>query len=153
MKNLLKLIIIFWVIITSWFWITSNVYAENGSTKVKVTEEVPWWNCTKIPLKDKDWKTKKDSNWKTKYMYECTVEWSFSSVMKVMNKMIKYGTLIASLAWVLFIVINGIAISASGVDSSAKEAAKWRITQTLLWLILLLLTGTLLNIIAPWVYK
>jgi uncharacterized membrane protein YsdA (DUF1294 family) len=72
--------------------------------------------------------------------------------MEVLNKMIKYWTLIAALTWVLFIVINWIAISASGVDSWAKEAAKWRIIQTILWLILLLLTGTILSIIAPWVY-
>jgi hypothetical protein len=143
MKNLLKLIIIFWVIIASSLAVVNNTYAEAWSTKVRTTEDVPWGNCSVIK-KNKDGSPR---------LYECTVESSFNSVMKVMNKMIKYGTLIASLAWVLFIVINWIAISASGVDSSAKEAAKWRITQTLLWLILLLLTGTLLNIIAPWIYK
>jgi uncharacterized membrane protein YsdA (DUF1294 family) len=73
--------------------------------------------------------------------------------MQTFAKMIKYATMIAALAWVLFIVINWIAISASGVDSSAKEAAKWRITKTIIWLILLLLSGTLLNLIAPWIYQ
>lgn len=147
MKNLIKLIILFSCIILWLFLITANnTYAADKeiTLKVETTEEVPWGNCTAIKWSD----TAK----KNPTLYQCEIKKWFNSVMEVLNKMIKYWTLIAALTWVLFIVINWIAISASGVDSWAKEAAKWRIIQTILWLILLLLTGTILSIIAPWVY-
>lgn len=123
------------------FLVTQNTYAEDLT--ITVTEEVPWGNC--VPAE-------KDEQWKIK-TYNCTIEKWFWSVMAVFNKMLKYATLIAALWGVLFIVINWIAISASWVDSGAKEAAKGRITKTLLWLLVLLLSGTILNIVAPWVFK
>lgn len=129
------------------FWTLSFSNSAYAAVVVKVTEKIPWANCG-------DEQIQTDDNWKEiGRFYECTIENSFDSVMWVFSKMIKYATLIASLAWVLFIVINWIAISASWVDSGAKDAAKWRIVKTFLWLVILLLSWILLNIIAPWIYK
>ena len=67
--------------------------------------------------------------------------------------MIKYFTYIASLAAVLFIVINGLLYSMAGINDGLKTGAKERIMKTLIGLIILLLSGVILNAIAPWVYK
>jgi len=146
--KILKTLIITVCLSLSFFAININSsYAEWEWMTVKVTEKVPGANCwDEIVNKNDKWEV-------TSRYYECTVKKWFDSVMDVASKMIKFATLIASLGWVLFIVINWIAISASGVDSSAKEAAKGRITKTIIWLILLLLSWTLLNIIAPWIYR
>lgn len=72
--------------------------------------------------------------------------------MVMIGRLIKYATFIASLGAVLFIVVNGILYSMSGMDSGLKEAAKEKITKTLLGLIVLMLSGLILNAIAPWVY-
>ena len=70
----------------------------------------------------------------------------------MIGKIIQYFTYITALAAVLFIVINGILYSMSGLDAGAKDSAKKRIVQTLLGLVLLFLSGTILNAVAPWVY-
>lgn len=72
--------------------------------------------------------------------------------MNIIGEMIKYATFLAGLAGVLFIVVNGILYSMSGMDAGMKEEAKKRITKTLLGLIVLLLSGFILNAIAPWIY-
>jgi hypothetical protein len=77
---------------------------------------------------------------------------TFGSVMSVVGNMINYATFIAGLAGVLFIVINGILYSMSGMDAGMKDEAKKRIVKTLLGLVVLLLSGLILNAIAPWVY-
>ena len=71
----------------------------------------------------------------------------------VLSGIIKYIIFIASLAWVLFIVINWILYSMSWFDQSLKDSAKKRIIQTLLGLIVLLLSWIILHTIAPWVYS
>jgi len=71
----------------------------------------------------------------------------------VLAWIIKFVTFIASLAWVLFIVINGILYSMSWIDESLKNDSKKRIIKTLLWLIVLLLSWVILHILAPWVYN
>jgi len=70
-----------------------------------------------------------------------------------MGGIIKYFTYIAALACVLFIVINGILYSMSGMDAGLKDGAKKRIIQTLLGLVVLMLAGVILNAVAPWIYK
>lgn len=115
----------------------SFVYATNSIT-VEVTEKVPGANCEES---DKAW------------IYECNLGTGFGSIMTMIGRIIKYFTFIASLAGVLFIVINGILYSMSGMDAGMKDEAKKRITKTLLGLIVLLLSGLILNMIAPWVYK
>lgn len=105
--------------------------------KVEVTEKVPGATCSGP-----------DSKW----VYTCDVGTGFSSVTIMIGKLIRYFTYIAALTWVLFIVINGILYSMSGIDAGLKDSAKKRIVQTLLGLILLLLSGTILYAIAPWIY-
>ena len=83
----------------------------------------------------------------------CTVWTGFSVVENVMGGIIKYFTYIAALACVLFIVINGILYSMSGMDAGLKDGAKKRIIQTLLGLVILMLAGVILNAVAPWIYK
>ncbi len=74
-------------------------------------------------------------------------------IQNVLWAIIKYATYIAWLAWVLFIVINWILYSTSWYDAWAKDQAKQRIIKTLIWLIVLLLSWTILHILAPWIYK
>lgn len=52
--------------------------------------------------------------------------------MQIIGSMIRYATFLASLAGVLFIVINGILYSMSGMDAGLKDEAKKRIVKTLL---------------------
>lgn len=113
-------------------------YAWAAYVEVQVTEAVPGANCGGP-----------DSNW----VRTCQVQAWFWSVMELFWGIIKYFTLIASLASVLFIVINGILYSMAGINDSLKTGAKDRIIKTLIWLILLLLSWVILNAIAPWVYK
>ena len=79
-------------------------------------------------------------------------KWTWA-ITEMAWSIIKYFTFIAWLWAVLFIVVNGILYSMSGIDQGMKDKAKERITKTLMWLILLLLSWVVLNIIAPWVYK
>jgi len=118
-----------------------NTYAEWNWIKVKVTEKVPWANCKKIkPLWDPQ-------------IYECEIAKWFSAVTTMMWKIIKYFTYIAALGGVLFIVINGILYSMWWAEPSMKDEAKKRIIWTLIWLVILLLSWVILNMIAPWIYK
>jgi Type IV secretion system pilin len=114
------------------------VYAAGEKIEVRVTEKIPWADCSEPDAK---------------LVVTCQVGKWFSSVMTMMWQMIKYATFIASLGAVLFIVVNGIMYSMSGMDSGLKESAKERIVKTLLGLVVLLLSWVILNAIAPWVYK
>lgn len=109
---------------------------ELHAVSVEVTEPIPWANCS-------------GGGWE----YTCNVGTGFSTISQMMWGIIKYFTFIAALWAVLFIVINGILYSMSGMDQSLKDGAKKRIIQTLLGLVLLMLSGVILNAIAPWVYK
>lgn len=149
MKNILITIALF----LSVFWITSTTYAGDASTaqstaiEVQVTEKMPWMdNCTPIdPLGPEQ-----IANGET---YTCEVEPGFASVQKMLAWMIKYFTFIAGIGGVLFLVINGIMYSMWGMDAWMKDEAKKRIQKTLSWLIVLLLSWVILNLIAPWIYK
>lgn len=83
----------------------------------------------------------------------CNVGTGFSVVKDIAGGIIKYFTYIAGLAGVLFIVINGILYSMSWMDDGLKSSAKDRIKKMLIWLVLLMLSGVILNAIAPWIYK
>lgn len=113
----------------------SYVYAE--PITVTVTESVPWANC---------WDEKTD------WTYDCEVEAWFWSVTEMMWKIIKYFTFLAALWWVLFIVYNWIMYSMWWMEQSLKDDAKKRIVQTIIGLIVLLLSWIILNLVAPWVY-
>ena len=132
MKTIFKLSLL--LIIFSSFFIHYNSFALEGSIKVNVTEDLSpiLENCTTT---------------------SCYVpKWAWA-ITEMMWAIIKYFTFLAWLWAVLFIVINGIMYSMSGLDSGMKEKAKERITKTLMWLILLLLSWVILNMIAPWIYK
>ena len=83
----------------------------------------------------------------------CYVGTGMSVVENIIGETIKYFTYLASLAAVLFIVVNGILYSMAGMDASLKDGAKKRIIKMLLWLVVLMLSGVILNAVAPWIYK
>jgi len=84
--------------------------------------------------------------------YICNVPKWINWFEVIVSGLIKYITFIASLAWVLFIVVNWIMYSMWWADDSLKTESKKRIVQTLIWLILLLMSWVILKIVAPWVY-
>lgn len=117
--------------------------------KVRVTEQVPWALCE--PAKDKNWNNELESDWSQ--LYECTVQRWFWTIKSTIGSIIKYATFITWLAWVLYIIVNWIMLSMSWLEQSMKENAKKNIQKVLVWLILLLLSWVILNLIAPWVYQ
>lgn len=136
MKSLIKV----FLIILLFCWITYSVEA----VKVTVKEDVPWANCTGT------WEINASGDFES---FECNIKPWFDTVTTTMWAIIKYITFLVSLAWVLFIVINGIMLSMWGIDSSVKEDAKKRITRTIWGLILLLMSSVVLYVVAPWVYE
>ncbi|MCH8518544.1 hypothetical protein LAT59_02175 [Candidatus Gracilibacteria bacterium] len=114
------------------------IIAKVGAVEVKVTERVPGANCGGA---DGDG------------VITCHIPTGFGAVSGVFGEMIKYFTFIALLGAVLFIVINGIMYSMAGLNDGLKSAAKDRIMKTLIGLILLLMSGWILNTLAPWVYR
>lgn len=130
----MKKIILLCIILFSIFW-SNHIYAATGDVtniKVQVSEKIPWADCT-------------GGNGK----YTCNVKPWFSSVQSMIGWIIKWITAIAALSWVLFIVINGILLSTGSEPAEVKK----RIIKWITGLILLLLSGVILNMIAPWVYK
>lgn len=134
--------IIISLLIIIWIWLFSNTFAnENWHTKVRTTEKVPWVTCDPVP------------NWEEyPNLYDCKVPKWAHWVISMLWDMIKYLTFIALLSWVMFIVYNGILYSMWWADQSLKDESKKRITATLIWLILLLLSWPILKLIAPWIY-
>ncbi len=136
MKKII-LILVLWFSIFAW----NSVFAETWTTswwngiEVKVTEKIPGAEC--------DW---------APWAYTCTVKPGFGTVMQLMGWIIKYFTFLASLGWVLFIVINWLMLSMWGMWWN-KDEIKKHITMTIGWLILLLLSGLILHSIAPWIYQ
>lgn len=114
----------------------SQLHAADSVT-VSVTEKIPGAGC---------------GSKKADGTYECNVKTWFGAVMAMIGQLIKYFTYIASLGGVLFIVINGILYSMSGIEPGMKDEAKKRIVKTLMGLVVLLLSWLILNAIAPWVY-
>lgn len=70
----------------------------------------------------------------------------------MLGSLIKYATYLTGLIGVLMIVLSGIQYSLSGGGEDAKKA-KGRIIQLITGLVLLFLTGLILNTVAPWVYR
>jgi len=129
----MKKILIAFLLTSSLFFISGDIFAAT----IDVTEKIPGANCTKT--------------WDG--IYTCNPWRGFDGVLWVVGAMIKYFTYIASLAAVLFIVINGLLYSMAWINDGLKTGAKERIMKTLMGLIILLLSGVILNAIAPWVYK
>jgi len=123
-------------------WITNQTYA-NDEKIIYVTEKVPWAWCGDRIAKWKD----------NEGMYRCKITPGFSSIMNIMWKMLKYFTFIAWLLSVLMLVIGWIMYSMWWADEWMKTKSKEFITKSLMWLILLLLSGSFLYAVAPWVYN
>jgi ABC-type antimicrobial peptide transport system permease subunit len=138
----MKKILISLLLASSLIFISWDIFAAT----IDVTEKIPGANCIKTS----------SSNWQNgviTHIYTCDPGRGFDGVLWVVGAIIKYFTYIASLAAVLFIVINGLLYSMAWINDGLKTGAKERITKTLMGLVILLLSGVILNIIAPWVYK
>nr|MDD3720161.1 hypothetical protein [Candidatus Gracilibacteria bacterium] len=121
----------------------TNAEGETPTTlTIEVTEQVPGAKCDTGSINSSGTK-----------IYKCTVERGFGTVKSTIGAIIKYFTYITGLAGVLYIIINGIMLSMSGLEQSMKETAKKHIQKVLIGLVLLLLSGVLLNLIAPWIYQ
>ena len=134
-----KKILLLLIISISFFWI-NNTFAEEFIT-VKISADfysILPDNC--LPIN-------------TDLDYICTVPKWINWFNIVMAWLIKYVTFIASLAWVLFIVVNWILYSMGWADDSLKTDAKKRIMQTLIWIIILLMSWVILHVLAPWIYN
>ena len=103
------------------------------------TEMIPWWNCEPY------WTW----TWITERKYKCTVDWNFWSVMNIFRSMIKYVVLIATLVWILMLVLSWIQLSISWNAKKAKD----KFVQVIVALVVLFLVWFILNTVAPWVYK
>mgnify|MGYP005996280627 CR=1 FL=1 len=148
MKLFLKIILTLTLIIPGIY----TSYAEDKNqtftwVTIQTTVDLPWMWCKVNKTKSKN--TSEDG-WVT--VYDCNIKPWFAEIMTLMSWMIKYFTYIAMISAVLFIVINGIMYTMSGVDSWMKDEAKKRITKTLIWIVILLLSGFLLNLFFPWIY-
>ena len=133
-KNIIKILLL---LSLCTFWVFFMPIYSTNAVEVTVTEWVPW--CT-------------GSTVTTDGTYKCNVEKWFGSITRILWEIIKYATFIAWLGAVLFIVINGILYSMSWLNTGLKDEAKKRITKTLLWLVVLMLSWLILNMIAPWIY-
>jgi hypothetical protein len=145
MKSLLiKSILIFSLLILSVNSI-SNTYAADWDSTIKTS--------VSIDLSAMLDECKVENEDKENEKYYCEIPKWLSLVTVLLWKIIKYFTFIAALAWVLYIVINGILYSMWWIDQALKDDSKKRITWTLIWLVILFLSWVILNLIAPWIYK
>ncbi|MDD5769331.1 MAG: hypothetical protein PHE25_00035 [Candidatus Gracilibacteria bacterium] len=123
---------------------SSSSTTSGGSSDnitVKVTEKIPGAECGECSKKGNDGGCLE---------YTCKVQPGFTSITLMIGQIIKWFTAIAALAGVGFIVLNGMFLSIGG---EGKDEIKKKIVKTIAGIILLLLSGLILNIIAPWVYK
>ena len=135
-KIIIKIIIALSVFTIFWFY--QNTFAEwDAQNVVEVSENIPWANCV---LSD---------TWKT---YICTTERWFWAIMVVMWEILKYFTFLAWIFAVLSLVVGWIMYSMWWANDSLKTNAKTYIEKSLIGLILLLLSWTILYMIAPWIY-
>jgi len=148
MKKIIKILIVWFLAILSIAMFTKNTYADpktetetETASYIYVTEKVPWVDC--VPAEDKN----------KKWQYKCKVERGFWAIMTIMWNMIKYFTFISGLLAVLTIVVWWIAYSMWWADDAMKTKSKEFIKKSLMWLIILLLSWTILYAIAPWVYN
>jgi lysylphosphatidylglycerol synthetase-like protein (DUF2156 family) len=127
MKKYLKIILTTLILFT-WFYLTTH--AVELETWVSFEWIIDW--CT--------WNTCEVNSWT-------------ETIKNILWWIIKYTTFIVGLLAVLFVVVNGIMYSMGWMDQSMKEESKKRIMKTLVWIIVLLMSWTILNIIAPWIYR
>ena len=142
MKLKIKKLLLLIIIISLTLFSINNTYAEEESNNIEVTISSDFSAILPGVCFPKNW------DWD----YVCSVPKWVNWFQIVMAWLIKYITFIASLAWVLFIVVNWILYSMWWADDSLKTESKKRIMKTLMGIILLLLSWAILHIIAPWIY-
>lgn len=136
--------------ITLSFFNPTYANEENEIIMVEVTEKIPWLDCTTT---NKDGADCTEENIKNKNcITKCPVKKWVASFTDILGTIIRYITFLVGLAGVLYIIINGILYSMGWVEQGMKDEAKKRIVQGLIGIVLLLLSGFILNLIAPWVY-
>ncbi len=145
MRTISKIILLLLIPFSFFIAVDNSFATDTWLIKIKVTEYIPWACENDNALKD--------LNCSVDSPCDCYIKKWFGSVTTMIWNVIKYFTFIAGLGAVLFIVINGILYSMSWVNDSMKTDAKNRIVKTLMWLIVLLLSWIILNIIAPWIYQ
>lgn len=151
MKKLILLIITVFFSISIY---SSTSFANEDwdwTTSVVTTQKIPWANCE--PLSNTGWENRDNNGNLQPVTWKCEVGQWADTVISMLWDIIKYFTYLAWLVWVLFIVYNGILYSMWWADQSLKEESKKRIIWTIIWLIVLFLSGPILQIIAPWIYK
>lgn len=142
-----KLFLVFIIFLLSCFLNICN--AETIKVKVPIDLTSIWITCL---WWQNSWWWDWDNHVSTS-TYECSIETWFASVEKSIWKIIMYFTFIAWLAWVLYIIFNWIMLSMAWLDQNMEKSAKDNIKKALIGLIILLLSWTILNFIAPWIYK
>jgi hypothetical protein len=141
MKKIIILLSIIWIT----FFSVNNTFAWGSSWKtINVSVPIDMSSFLSICTKKGEGEEKK---------YICEVPKWTGWFQVVMAWIVKYAIFISSLAWVLFIVINWILYSMAWMSDSLKTESKDRIVKTLIWIVLLLMSWTILHILAPWVYK
>jgi len=136
--------------ITLSFFNPTYATEENDTIMVEVTEPIPWLNC----VGKTDWEnnTGDCSVGTDNCIIKCPVKKWVASFTDILGTIIRYITFLVGLAGVLYIIINGILYSMGWVEQGMKDEAKKRIVQGIIGIVLLLLSGFILNLIAPWVY-
>lgn len=114
------------------------VYAS--TTKVRVTEKIPWVPCSLVKWSDDDVETK---------TYDCEVESWFDSFLLVIQWLIKYFLFIAVLVVVLMIAASWVRMSIQWKNDAAKK----QFIHLIEAIVLIFFMWLILNSVAPWVYK
>jgi len=133
-KILIKIFLILTILFS--FWAVSNIYAADTSI-VQVSAKIPGWNCI-YNAEDR--------------VYDCEIWRWFGAFMYLMWEMLKYITFLAGLFSVLALVIGWMMYSMWWANENLKTTAKTYMEKSLIWLVLLLLSWTILYMLAPWVY-
>lgn len=140
-----KIFLGIFVMILSFFGINNSTVNANweewwiSHITVKITEKAPF-------MEDCSWP---DEKW----IFTCNIKPWIWSLIVYWGYFIKWFTFITLLMWVLFLIVYGILYSMSWVDQTSKEEVKKRIKQWAFWVILLLLSGVILNTLFPWIYQ
>ena len=150
MKNILKIIILFSTLFIG-FSVKAADYCADKTTStwscIYLSTKVPWAVCVWLD-------SSKNQTWAENIVYYwCVVPKWMNWVMLFFGQLIKYFTFIATLAGVLYIVVNGILLSTSWFGWSSKDEVKKRISKTITWLIILLTSWFILATLFPWIYK
>ena len=146
-KYLQKIILL---ICISWFSFSA---IQVNAIMVPVTEKIPGIDCQRREKNDNGKYQVCPLGGDAWCRIVCDIWMGFTAVSLIFQGIIKYATFIAALGAVLFIVINGIMYSMSGLDEGMKGKAKGNIMNMLWGIIVLLLSWVILSVIAPWVYK